>query len=128
MRFRIKDSILGEFFIKEARVSDNDGKNLYTEYCNAKQAADLYHPTYGTIAPFPIRYTGDTIQFKYLSGYKTVIPSLFPEDNSIRADALELVQQLGSILALVHDCDSKHPSQAEFPRQLPASNRQVLKP
>lgn len=119
MRFRIEEATLGDFFIKKARVSDYDGKSLYTEYCNAKQAAELRHPQYGNIAPVPIKYTGDEIRFKNLSGYETVVPSLFHEDNSVHTGAIELVEKLGSILALIHDCDSCHPAQAEFPGSFP---------
>ena len=119
MRFRTEGTSSGDFFIKEARVSDNDRKNLQTEYYNAKRAAELYHPIHGNIAPPPVKYTGKTIQFHNLLGYETLIPALFLTDNSIRHSSAELVEKMGTILAMVHDCDSENQSRTEFPSSFP---------
>ena len=119
MRFRTEGTSSGDFFIKEARVSDNDRKNLQTEYYNAKRAAELYHPIHGNIAPPPVKYTGKTIQFHNLLGYETLIPALFLTDHSIRHSSAELVEKMGTILAMVHDCDSENQSRTEFPSSFP---------
>ena len=119
MRFKTEDTSLGSFFVKEARVSDDAGLNLYAEYCNAKRASVLLHPTYGAIAPPPIGYTGDAIRFKNLAGYKTAVPSLFFKDNRVRDNAIELIEKIGSILAFIHSSDSDYLSQTEFPSSFP---------
>ncbi len=119
MRFKVQNTAQGDTFVKVARSDDTDGRQLLAEYENATQAAGSKHPRYGRIAPRVLDHAERAIYFEHLSGHRDALTSLVQDDGSLSKTAFTRIQQIGEILAFIHDWDSAVESRTEFPSSFP---------
>lgn len=127
MRFRIQKAPQGDIFVKIARRDDLNRQSFRVEYQNTTQAANARHPVYGRIAPKVLDYVDDTLYLEHLSDYRDALSFLVHNDGSISNSAFIRIQEVGAILAFIHDWKSSAESRAEFPSSFPLNLDQYLK-